>query len=215
MAGFYSAYSSVQFFLLHPKPFSLFPNGGRTDRLLYNQDMDKIERDQLIKDHMPFARKIASWFNSSFFNRDDFVSIAYIGLVEAANRYNPTLGPFEAFAFRRINGAILDEMISSTTRGRKAPDPYGATLLFRDKLRREEDVEEKNRTDVIEIREILSIILEKEKEMDKHIIYLIYFEELSLKDVAKVFGLSEPAICLRRQKIFERARKRFAFLAHG
>jgi RNA polymerase sigma factor for flagellar operon FliA len=42
---------------------------------------------------------------------DELVSVGVLGLIEAASRYQPTLGvPFEAFARRRIHGAMLDAL---------------------------------------------------------------------------------------------------------
>jgi RNA polymerase sigma factor for flagellar operon FliA len=44
---------------------------------------------------------------------DELISVGVLGLVEAANRYQPTLGvPFDAFARRRIHGAMLDALRS-------------------------------------------------------------------------------------------------------
>jgi RNA polymerase sigma factor for flagellar operon FliA len=44
---------------------------------------------------------------------DELVSVGVLGLMEAASRYQPSLGvPFEAFARRRIHGAMLDSLRS-------------------------------------------------------------------------------------------------------
>ncbi len=41
----------------------------------------------------------------------DLVSVGVLGLIDAAGRYKPTLGvPFDAFARRRIHGAMLDAL---------------------------------------------------------------------------------------------------------
>lgn len=72
------------------------------------------ERDKLITEHMPVARRIALRLarNTSLSGQtDDVVSVAMMGLVEAANRYDPKNGePFGAFAQKRIRGAVLDEL---------------------------------------------------------------------------------------------------------
>jgi RNA polymerase sigma factor (sigma-70 family) len=42
---------------------------------------------------------------------DDLVSAGTIGLIEAVDRYDAELGvPFASFAYRRIKGAIIDEL---------------------------------------------------------------------------------------------------------
>jgi RNA polymerase sigma factor for flagellar operon FliA len=41
----------------------------------------------------------------------ELIGVGVLGLVEAANRYQPALGvPFEAFARRRVHGAMLDAL---------------------------------------------------------------------------------------------------------
>jgi RNA polymerase sigma factor for flagellar operon FliA len=44
-------------------------------------------------------------------DRGDLVGVGMIGLLEAATRYRPSTGvPFEAFARRRVHGAIMDSL---------------------------------------------------------------------------------------------------------
>jgi RNA polymerase sigma factor for flagellar operon FliA len=44
---------------------------------------------------------------------NELISVGVLGLVEAANRYQPALGvPFDAFARRRVHGAMLDALRS-------------------------------------------------------------------------------------------------------
>src|SRR6185295_20021817 len=41
----------------------------------------------------------------------ELISVGVIGLIDAAGRYKPSLGvPFDAFARRRIHGAMLDSL---------------------------------------------------------------------------------------------------------
>jgi RNA polymerase sigma factor (sigma-70 family) len=75
--------------------------------------------DALIEEHIPAADKIAVnvWRRftragqggySSRIDVEDMKACAYIGLVEAARRYDPTDGAFLRFAYLRIRGAILE-----------------------------------------------------------------------------------------------------------
>ena len=76
--------------------------------------LSESERDRLITDHIEMARRVALRLarnTSMSTERDDVVSVAMMGLVESANRYEPRNGePFGAFAQRRIRGAVLDEL---------------------------------------------------------------------------------------------------------
>jgi RNA polymerase sigma factor (sigma-70 family) len=87
------------------------------------------KREALIVEHMPRAAEIARqvWHR---FNRgckvtedgyssrqngygdrialEDMVSCAYVGLVEAAGRWDPTKGNFAQYSYLRVRGAIVD-----------------------------------------------------------------------------------------------------------
>lgn len=71
-------------------------------------------RNQLIADHAPAARRIAMRVARrcpTWIAREDLVSAGMVGLVEAAEHYDETRRePFIAFAHQRIRGAVLDEL---------------------------------------------------------------------------------------------------------
>jgi RNA polymerase sigma factor (sigma-70 family) len=75
--------------------------------------------DALVVKHMGLAEQIARRVfqrytragqdgYTSQISLSDMVSYAYIGLVEAARRYDAAAGEFPKFAYRRIRGAIID-----------------------------------------------------------------------------------------------------------
>jgi RNA polymerase sigma factor (sigma-70 family) len=67
---------------------------------------------KLVVDFMPLANKLACQKKKNlpkFVDLEDLKSAAYLGLVEAANRFNPDLGiKFSTFAYLRILGSICD-----------------------------------------------------------------------------------------------------------
>jgi RNA polymerase sigma factor for flagellar operon FliA len=70
-------------------------------------------RDCRVEAHIhlvdSIARKLRSYGRGSGVELDDLVAYGRIGLLDAATRFDTTLGvPFEAFARRRIRGAIID-----------------------------------------------------------------------------------------------------------
>jgi RNA polymerase sigma factor for flagellar operon FliA len=73
---------------------------------------EAVDTESLIITWMPLARSIATDFLARaprHTDRDDIISAAFLGLVEAANRYDPSTGvPFNRWAPTRIRGAILD-----------------------------------------------------------------------------------------------------------
>jgi RNA polymerase sigma factor for flagellar operon FliA len=64
--------------------------------------------------HVDLVRSMASRLGRrlpSQVELSELVSVGVLGLIEAANRYQPSLGvPFDAFARRRIHGAMLDAL---------------------------------------------------------------------------------------------------------
>ncbi len=70
------------------------------------------QKEQLIEEHLPLVRRIAERLAiglPSHMQVDDLVSYGYLGLLEAADRYDPSHGVlFSTFASKRIRGAMLD-----------------------------------------------------------------------------------------------------------
>jgi RNA polymerase sigma factor for flagellar operon FliA len=72
------------------------------------------DRDALVLAHVDLVRALASRLGRRIpphVDVSELVSVGVVGLIDAATRYQPSLGvPFDAFARRRINGAMLDAL---------------------------------------------------------------------------------------------------------
>jgi len=72
------------------------------------------KRDELVLQHVGLVKTLANRLASRLPSQvevSELVSVGVVGLIEAANRYQPSLGvPFDAFARRRIQGAMLDAL---------------------------------------------------------------------------------------------------------
>ncbi|MDY0389337.1 FliA/WhiG family RNA polymerase sigma factor [Desulfobulbus oligotrophicus] len=72
------------------------------------------DRSQLIRDNMSLIELVVQRMIPqvpSFMTKEDMVSAAMVGLVDAANRFDPGKGAkFKTFAEYRVRGAIFDEM---------------------------------------------------------------------------------------------------------
>lgn len=76
--------------------------------------VDLAERDRLVTAHIGLvkatARRLAQRLPSQI-EVTDLISVGVLGLIDAAGRYRPSLGvPFDAFARRRVHGAMLDAL---------------------------------------------------------------------------------------------------------
>lgn len=66
------------------------------------------ERQKLVTDNLGFAHMIANRYRSMNLEFDDIVSVAYVGLVRAANAFDPDRGfKFTTFAAKVITNEIL------------------------------------------------------------------------------------------------------------
>ena len=82
----------------------------------------RAERDRLVRENLAIVGYLVNEVarKATHLSRDDLASAGALGLVMAAETFDPSQGvPFGAFARRRILGAIADEMRSAdwATRG--------------------------------------------------------------------------------------------------
>ncbi len=72
------------------------------------------ERDRLVMAHTDLVKTMAHRLAHRLppqVEVSDLIGVGVLGLIDAATRYKPTLGvPFDAFARRRIHGAMLDSL---------------------------------------------------------------------------------------------------------
>ena len=77
-------------------------------------DSDLETRDRMVMEHVGLVRALAGRLAHrvpSQVEVSELISIGVLGLIDAASRFKPTLGvPFDAFARRRIHGAMLDAL---------------------------------------------------------------------------------------------------------
>lgn len=71
-------------------------------------------RNRLVLEHVGLVKALAMRLAQrvpAHVELNELVSVGMMGLVEAARRYQPSLGvPFDAFARRRVNGAMVDAL---------------------------------------------------------------------------------------------------------
>ncbi|GFO53262.1 DNA-directed RNA polymerase sigma-70 factor [Geomonas sp. Red276] len=73
-----------------------------------------LSRDELVVSHLPLVKFIVDRIASSLpphLDREDLRSAAIVGLISAAERFDPSRGvQFKTFAEQRIRGTIMDEL---------------------------------------------------------------------------------------------------------
>lgn len=75
---------------------------------------ERTDRDQLVLDHVGLVKALAQRLVQRLpaqVEVTDLISVGVLGLIDAATRYRPSTGvPFDAFARRRVQGAMLDAL---------------------------------------------------------------------------------------------------------
>ena len=82
--------------------------------MMAHEQPDVLERNQLVMQHVGLVKAMAHRLAQRLpaqVELSDLISVGVIGLIEAAHRYRPSMGvPFDAFARRRLQGAMLDAL---------------------------------------------------------------------------------------------------------
>jgi RNA polymerase sigma factor for flagellar operon FliA len=177
-------------------------------------DESYLKRDKLINEHLPHVKRIVYRIAShlpSNVEIDDLINSGIIGLIEAAERYDPKRdNKFMTYAMFRIEGAVLSELRSrdflSRSNRRKSRDLEKAYLKLEQKLAREVTDEEVANEMGVELEEFHRI-----RSMSS--ISFIKFEEIgcSLKQDKEnlmdylVNGNTDDALTLTRMREMEAA----------
>lgn len=152
---------------------------------------------QLVEKYIPLANKLAYQKKKSlprFIDVEDLKSAAYLGLVEAASRFDPSIGvAFSTFAYPRIFGAIHDYLREQgwLRRGDNThvlsldSSEGGEDCLLRD------TIQAKATDDTEECFEVIMLNLD---DQAKEVLKTYFIDEYSMKEVGEKFGVSESRI---------------------
>src|SRR5260221_10878887 len=73
----------------------------------FARDREPAIREELVRRHMPFAKRLALRYRGASESFDDLLQVASLGLVNAIDRFEPDRGtPFTAFASPTILGEL-------------------------------------------------------------------------------------------------------------
>lgn len=152
----------------------------------------------LVERYVPLAKKMAYQKKSvlpNFIDVEDLESAAFMGLVEAANRFDESRGvAFSTFAYPRIFGAIHDWLREQGWGKRGEPlkvvsldsteNPSGDGQL-------KDTIEAKSEENYEEMLEVVSNNLD---EQAKDVLRYYFVDEFSMKEIGEKFGVSESRI---------------------
>ncbi len=152
----------------------------------------------LVVKYVPLANKLAYQKKKTlprFVDVEDLKSAAYLGLVEAASRFDPRKGvAFSTFAYPRIFGAIHDYLREQgwIRKGDLTPViSLDCSIKDKDGCYLKDTIESKNENDTEECFEVISVNLD---DYSKNILRYYFIEDYSMKEVGDKIGLSESRV---------------------
>lgn len=137
-------------------------------------------------------------------DRDDLEQEGMIGLVKAAERYDPSRGvPFVHVAYRWTKGAMLEAMRTARTREARM------LVAYRDLISRlATEAYPEEHLDAVRTRKRVAAALEYLPPREREVIQLVYGEGLLLKEAGRRMGIGESMACRYRNRALERLRAR-------
>jgi RNA polymerase sigma factor (sigma-70 family) len=147
-----------------------------------------MNTQKLVEKYIPLANKLA--FNKKqtlpkFIDIEELRSAAYLGLTEAANRFDESRGiAFSTFAYPRILGAIIDFVRQMGWGKRNDPKrAYGLDAI-------EEILAPKD----CNLEEMFEVIAHDVDKRTEQILRCYFIDENSMKEVGDKFEISESRI---------------------
>lgn len=159
-------------------------------------------------DDEQIARKAAASFRD--FTRtgkigfDDLLQVARLGINDARKTYEPDRGSFNSYANRIARAEVYKE-IHRHGRTVRAPQrdfsvPFGGRPCF------ESDEESAPMVDPVEVRELHAAI-KTLSERQRTVINSLYFEHLSMQEIAAQTGVMKESIYQHKQRALKTLRK--------
>lgn len=154
------------------------------------------ERNQLVLNYMPLANKIANDKNKNTpknITLDELKSAAYLGLIQAANRYNKEIKcSFVTYAKYRIIGEIKDHLRKNKTKFVEIKDQYYYNSENKDNI------------------DVLSFIYSILDRTGQSVIKMYYVDNKSMKQIGKQLNITESRVSQMIDKYKKIIRKKIS-----
>jgi len=154
--------------------------------------------ENLIMSHLwltkYLARKIG--YRSPVLDVDDLAASGALALVRASYDYDPGLGTFFSYVYRRVYGAMIDEVRRMTHKG-KMKYQYGLPEGF----------DEKDFTVVVDNAHDLAGALRSLSDRYRKVLVLRNVEGKTFKEIGALFGVGESRACQIHSRAVKRLRE--------
>ena len=187
--------------------------------------MNRQERDELILKHLPYvkqiAARIANKMPTNILEYEDLVSAGTIGLIKAVDGWDTAKNnTFKTFAYRLITNAIFDEIkwLSVPSEKLSLLDAF-VFDTSEDKLIKRVDILTVNNEAPIRVYEKMEACIYIKNILDsnaltmreKKIIQMYYFEDMTLKNIGVILGLTKGRVSQIKTNIIKNLNKSLKF----
>src|SRR5918996_640755 len=175
--------------------------------LQYKRSGDRALRDRLILTYAPLVKYVAGRLGSGLpahVEEGDLVSYGLLGLIGAIERFDPERDiKFETYEIARTSIAALDELWSSSSTG-------GDPIALIDTIEDPQAAEPQAAMAHTELREALGEAIARLPEREKLVVTLYYYEELTLREIGEVLGVTESRVSQLHTKAILRLKARLS-----
>ncbi len=175
-------------------------------------------RKDLVIEHLPLVKKVASKIYSripeGIVDFEELVNTGVIGLIKAIDRYDSNRAKFSTYAYIKIRGEILDYLrkLDFLPRSVREKVKNGEISDLREEIATLISIEEKlfsnserySVKDILvsgepgpeelllreEAKEVLASAIAELSEKEQLVLQLIFVEELDLKSISEILGVS-------------------------
>ena len=176
-------------------------------------------RSLLIERYLPLARELSRRVRTTetpVTDSDDLASAAFLGLIDAVDRFEPGRGvPFEAYARLRIRGAMIDELRRTSERSRTATPEQQPRMMSLD------GILDDGRSDMLpvgdgglddrfeeeDLRGRVQVALDTLPVRQREVLTHYYKDELTLRQAGAQMGISEARACQLRGRAIVNLRR--------
>src|SRR5215203_5946826 len=178
----------------------------------YKEGGDASARERLVVAYSPLVKFVAGRTGArlpSHVDQADLISYGMIGLIEAMERFEPRRQiRFETFAMQRIRGAIIDELRSLDWVPRSVRSRARDIEAANSKLEHESAPDPQAALDTSEVKDRLAEAIQDLPERETLVVALYYFENLTLREIGEVLGVTESRVSQLHSKAVLRLRSR-------
>lgn len=170
----------------------------------------------LIEQHLMVARSVSARLKRRYpwLDEDELYGYGLFGLVSAANAWRPQRGKdFGAFAAVKAGYLAVDQMRrDGILRHRPRPSaPRRIRIVsYAEVDRTLRDGHWDRVLARLEARDMLETVLPRLANDDRRLLEMYYAQEMTLAEIAAVLGISEAAVCIRRQRLLAALRRQLS-----